>query len=124
MPEEYLPDRGDAIWIDMDPSSGHEQSGRRPAVVLSRSIYNRSSGLMIVCPVTSRVKGYPYEVELPSGIRIHGVALSDQIKSFDYKARNAEFICILPDDTVQTILGKSRSLLQPAILESTPPTSP
>jgi mRNA interferase MazF len=109
----YVPKRGDAIWLDFDPQAGHKQSGRRPAVVLSPRPYNSKIGLAIVCPVTSQQKGYPFEVQIPSNLRVTGVVLSDQVKSLDWKTRNTEFIGSLPSETVGEILNKLAVLLSP-----------
>ncbi len=87
----YVPRRGDLVWLSFDPQAGHEQAGRRPAFVLSPESYNRKTGLFLACPVTSKVKGYPFEVPLPDGLTVGGVILADQIKSLDWKARRAEF---------------------------------
>src|SRR4051812_48721659 len=81
---------GDSIWLDFDPQAGHEKSGRRPAVILSPASYNAKLGLALYCPVTSRAKGYPFEVVLPGGLPISGVVLADQIKCQDWRARNAQ----------------------------------
>ena len=86
----YVPDRGDVVWLQFNPQVGHEQAGHRPALVLSPVSYNRRSGLMLCCPITSRVKGYPFEVLLPKG-KIVGAVLSDQIKSLDWHAKRASF---------------------------------
>jgi mRNA interferase MazF len=80
------------VWLTFDPQAGHEQTGRRPAFVLSPETYNRKTNLFLACPITSRVKNYPFEVALPPGLKISGVVLADQIKSLDWKARQAEFI--------------------------------
>ena len=85
----YVPDRGELIWISFDPQAGHEQAGKRPGLVLSPRSYNAKAGLALVCPVTSHQKGYPFEVEIPDGLAVRGVVLCDQIKSLDWKARNA-----------------------------------
>ena len=85
----FVPERGDAIWITLDPQAGHEQQGRRPAVVLSPRAYNNSAGLVVACPITSRVKGYPFEVVIPSGLAVDGAILSDQVKSLDWRVRKA-----------------------------------
>lgn len=85
----YVPDEGDIVWLNFTPQSGHEQNGRRPAVVLSPKSYNKITGLFVCVPITSKIKGYPFEVFL-SGSDAIGVALSDQIKSLDWKARQAE----------------------------------
>jgi mRNA interferase MazF len=108
---DYVPDRGELIWIDFDPGKGHEQSGRRPAVVVSPQSYNRKVGLVLLCPITSRKKGYPFEVALPEGLPVVGVILTDQIKSFDWRVRNAELACVLPLDFIDGILHRVRLLL-------------
>jgi mRNA interferase MazF len=107
----YVPERGDVVWLSFDPQAGHEQAGRRPAVVLSPAIYNRSAGLAIVVPITSQVKGYPFEVEIPAGTRVRGVILADHVKSVDWRARNAERIGRLPDETLQKTLRKAALLV-------------
>ena len=106
-------DRGDVVWIAMNPQAGHEQAGRRPALVLSPAAYNGKVGLAILCPITSQVKGYPFEVQLPKGLPVEGVILSDQAKSLDWKAREAEFVCRLPTETVHEALLKLATLLSP-----------
>jgi mRNA interferase MazF len=110
-PRAYVPQRGDAVWITLNPQAGHEQAGRRPAVVLSPKSYNSKTGLSILCPVTSEVKGYPFEVLLPEGLSVTGAILSDQVKSLDWRVRNAELICTLPEDTVSEVLDKLGTLL-------------
>lgn len=87
----YIPERGDVVWIDFDPQRGHEQARKRPAVILSPKPYNAKSGLAILCPITSSVKGYPFEVALLNE-KICGVILSDQVRSIDWRARRATFI--------------------------------
>lgn len=87
MTDEHVPRRGDLVWLHFDPQTGHEQAGRRPALVLSPESYNRRVGLAIFCPVTSQAKGYPFEVGLPYGGHVSGVILSDQVKSLDWRAR-------------------------------------
>ena len=113
MPAGYVPDRGDLVWIDFDPQAGHEQAGRRPAVVLSPAHYNGRAGLAVICPVTSRIKGYPFEVAIPRGLPVDGVVLADQFKSLDWIVRRAEFVGRLPRPALESILSKSRSLLMP-----------
>ncbi len=107
------PDRGDVVRISMSPQAGHEQAGRRPAVVLSPASYNRKVGLAIMCPVTSQVKGYPFEVAIPEGLPVRGVVLSDQVKSLDWRARRAHFMCRLPQQSVLEILQKLGTLITP-----------
>jgi mRNA interferase MazF len=104
-------DRGDAVWIDFDPQAGHEQAGRRPAIVLSPAYYNRRSGLALICPITNKVKGYPFEVAIPTGLPITGVVLSDQARNLDWRARNACFITKLPSAVTDKVLDKLHTLL-------------
>lgn len=108
---EYVPERGDVVWMTFDPTLGHEQPGRRPAVVLSPAFYNRPSGLALVCPVTSRPKGYPFEVALPVGLPVRGVALCDQVRSIDWRQRVLEFIIPMPAGDAAQILAVTRRLL-------------
>jgi len=107
----YCPKRGDAVWISFDPQAGHEQAGHRPALVLSPESYNRKVGLALLCPITNQVKGYPFEVSVPVGLNVSGVVLSDQVKSMDWKAREASLICSLPETTVHQVLNKVGTLL-------------
>jgi mRNA interferase MazF len=107
----YLPERGDVVWLSFDPQAGHEQAGRRPALILSPIVYNRSSGLALVVPITNQVKGYPFEVPIPPGLPVKGVVLTDHLKSLDWRARNAEHLCTLPADTVRQVLQKAALLL-------------
>ena len=107
----YFPERGDAVWVSFDPQSGHEQAGRRPALVLSPSAYNRRVGLAVFCPITSQIKGYPFEVVIPGGLGVTGAVLSDQVKSLDWQARNAELICSLPEEIVSQVLQKLGALV-------------
>jgi mRNA interferase MazF len=109
--KKYIPNRGDVIWITFNPQAGHEQAGRRPALVLSPFAYNGKVGLAILCPITSQIKGYPFEVLIPPGSKISGVILADQIKSLDWKVRNAELLCSLPEVIVNEALQKLGTLL-------------
>ena len=79
----YVPERGDVVWVTLNPQAGHEQAGRRPAVILSPAAYNGKVGSAILCPITRQVKGYPFEVRIPSGLAVSGVILADQVKSLD-----------------------------------------
>ena len=108
----YIPAQGDLVWFDFDPQPGHEQGGRRPAVVLSPKAYNQLIGLALVCPVTSREKGYPFEVKLPVGLPVAGVVLADHVKSQDWRARRAERIGQLDETTLTAVLQRAGSLLQ------------
>jgi mRNA interferase MazF len=107
----YLPDRGDAVWLAFDPRAGHEQSGRRPALVLSPARYNEKAGLALLCPITSRVKGYPFEVVLPEGCGVEGVVLADQVKSLDWRARSASLAAHLPRSVVDEAIARLTTLL-------------
>ncbi len=107
----YVPERGDVIWLTLNPQAGHEQSGRRPAVVLSPKSYNKGVGLAILCPITSHIKGYPFEVLIPGGLPVTGAILSDQVKSLDWGARDAELICALPDEVLSEVFQKLGTLL-------------
>jgi mRNA interferase MazF len=107
----YTPDRGDLIWLTFDPQAGHEQAGRRPAVVLSPVRYNGAVGLGLFCPVTSRAKGYPFEVALDDSLPVHGVVLTDQVKSLDWRQREATFIAQLDKVATSAILSRVRTLL-------------
>lgn len=107
----YVPRCGDMVWITFNPQTGHEQAGRRPAVVLSPQSYNSKVSLAILCPITSHIKGYPFEVPLPAGLPVVGAVLSDQVKSLDWRARNAELICALPTETISEVLQKLVTLL-------------
>jgi len=86
-PKGYIPEQGDIVWLSFNPQAGHEQMGRRPALVLSPAAYNKKVGLAIFCPITSQVKGYPFEVLIPKGVKASGAILSDQVKSLDWKIR-------------------------------------
>lgn len=107
----YVPKRGDVVWMIMNPQAGHEQAGRRPAVILSPAAYNAKVGLALAAPVTSRVKGYPFETLVPSGLPVSGAILSDQVKSLDWRAREAALSCELPFSVVSEVLQKLRTLL-------------
>jgi mRNA interferase MazF len=109
----YVPARGDLIWLQFNPHAGHEQAGHRPAVVISPSSYNSRVGLAICCPVTSQVKGYPFEVLLPQGLGVEGAILSDQVKSLDWRVRKARRISRLPADVLQETIGKILALVDP-----------
>lgn len=107
----YVPQRGDAVWVTLDPQAGHEPAGRRPALVLSPASYNGRVGLALLCPITSRVKGYPFEVPLPDGLAVSGVVLADGMKSLDWRARKAECIGAMPDEVVAQVLERLYALL-------------
>jgi mRNA interferase MazF len=110
--EQYIPGRGDVVWISLNPQAGHEQAERRPALVLSPAAYNGKVGLAILCPVISQVKGYPFEVLIPDGLTAKGAVLADEVKSLDWRARRAELMCSLPSGTVTEVLHKLGVLLK------------
>ena len=111
MTADYLPERGDVVWLDFQPQAGHEQTGRRPAVVLSPRSYNGKVGLALLCPITTHVKGYPFEVAVPTECGVAGVILSDHVKNLDWRARRAEFICRLPAPIIADVLAKLAALI-------------
>lgn len=110
MSPSFVPDRGDAVWIQFNPQAGHEQAGRRPALVLSPAAYNGKVGLAILCPIISQVKGYPFEVQA-RGAKIDGVVLSDQVKSLDWRVRQTQLIERLPESVTADVLHKLATLL-------------
>lgn len=109
----YVPARGDVVWLQFDPQAGHEQRGHRPAAVISPPSSNRRVGLALCCPVTSRVKGYPFEVPLPQALGVEGAILSDQLKSLDRRVRKARRIGTLPAGVLQEAIGKILALVDP-----------
>ncbi|MBD2773537.1 endoribonuclease MazF [Iningainema sp. BLCCT55] len=106
-----MPQQGDIIWINFTPQTGREQAGRRPALVISPTRYNRKVGLALVCPITTKVKGYPFEVPIPEGLVVSGVVLADQVKSFDWQARQAEFACKAPSEFTVDVITLLRTLM-------------
>ena len=108
---DYIPERGDAIWITLDPRAGHEQAGRRPAVVLSPKAYNGKVSLAILCPITNQIKGYPFEVRIPPGLPVEGVILADRVKNLDWAIRDTVLICQLSRSTIIEVLEKISILL-------------
>jgi len=108
----YVPERGDLVWLEFTPQAGSEQRGRRPALVLSPKIYNGKVGLALVCPVTSRIKGYPFEVLLPDGYSVSGVVLSDQLKSLDWRSRKAKLIERVSSDVLAMVTARMLPLLE------------
>ena len=110
MADDYVPDIGDVVWLEFDPQSGHEQAGHRPALVLSPALYNRKTGLMLCCPLSTRIKGYPFEVKTQIDGR-RGVVLADQVKSLDWRARRATKKGALPTSVVKQTLSRIKTLL-------------
>jgi mRNA interferase MazF len=107
-----VPDRGELFWLEFQPQRGRERQGRRPAVILSPASYNGKVGLAVCCPVTTQVKGYPFEVLLPEGLPARGAILSDQVKSLDWRSREARFLCRLPEAVTEQVLAKLTTLLR------------
>jgi mRNA interferase MazF len=107
----YIPERGDIVWLQFNPQAGHEQAGMRPALVVSPKVYNRRVGLGLFCPITSHIKGYPFEVLLPEGLEARGAVLSDQIKSLDWRVRQAKRIAKAPSVVVDEVLSKVLTLV-------------
>jgi mRNA interferase MazF len=110
-PDRYVPERGDIVWLQFTPQAGHEQAGRRPALVVSPRAYNGKVGLALFCPVTSQVKGYPFEVTLAPGGKTVGAILSDQLKSLDWRARAAEKFDAVSDSVMEEVLAKIAALV-------------
>jgi mRNA interferase MazF len=107
----YIPDRGDLVWLDFTPQSGREQAGRRPALVLTPRAYNQKTSLAICCPITSQIKGYPFEVVLGENAPVKGVVLADHLKSLDWEGRKAEFKGKASQETLATVTEKIGALL-------------
>lgn len=107
----YAPDRGDIVWLSFTPQAGHEQAGRRPALVLSPKAYDAKVGLALFCPITGQAKGYPFEVALPAGLAISGVVLADHVKSLDWRVRRADFAETAPVTVVDEVIQKLETLL-------------
>ena len=111
MRPRYVPRQGDIVWLTFEPQAGHEQKGRRPALVLSPAEYNGKVGLALFCPITSQIKGYMFEVRIPAGLAVNGAVLSDQVKSLDWRARRAEYADRLPRGQITEVLQKLGTLL-------------
>ena len=109
--EDYVPSRGDIVWMNFTPQTGHEQAGHRPALVVSPREYNAITSLALCCPITSQVKGYPFEVNLPANGAVTGVVLADQIKSLDWRSRRARFECSSSTKVINEVIGKVGTLL-------------
>jgi mRNA interferase MazF len=107
----YVPKRGDVVWLNFSPTEGHEESGRRPSLVLSPKSYNELIGLAIVCPITQKTKGYTFEVPI-SLKKVSGVILSDHIKSIAFRERNIEYIGQAIENTVEEVIGKVKTILE------------
>ncbi|WP_350339164.1 endoribonuclease MazF [Geomonas sp. Red32] len=108
----YVPEKGDVVWLDFDPQAGHEQAGRRPAFVLSPARYNAITGLMLCCPITNQVKGYPFEVAVEGAVNVQGVILSDQVKSLDWRIRRAEKKGSASLEALEEVVGNIVAILE------------
>ena len=109
MPPAYLPDAGDHVWINFDPQAGHEPAGQRPAVVLSPAAYNTKTSLMLCCPMTSHIKNYPFEVLIAGPTR--SAVLADQIKSLDWRRRQAKRKGAVTPAELAEVRAKIRALI-------------
>jgi mRNA interferase MazF len=107
----HCPEAGDVIWLDFDPQRGREQAGRRMALVLSPEPYNRVTRLCVLCPITTQVKGYPFETGVPAGLTVQGVVLSDHVKNLSWSDRRSGFVCKMPAPVVADVLAKIQALL-------------
>lgn len=109
--KKYIPERGDIVWLDFNPQLGHEQRGRRPALVISHKAYNEKIGLGVFCPITSKIKGYPFEVVIDLK-KIKGAVLSDQVKSLDWKERNIEYIEKIDEKDIEDVIEKVEAIIK------------
>ncbi|MFH1674672.1 MAG: endoribonuclease MazF [Pseudomonadota bacterium] len=107
----FIPERGDVVWINLDPQAGHEQAGVRPVLVLSPAAYNGRVGLMVCCPITTQSKGYPFEVLIKNNPKVSGVILADQVKSLDWKARGAKKKGRISEDELSETLNKLKAVI-------------
>ncbi len=107
----FVPDRGDVVWINLDPQAGHEQAGVRPVLVLSPAAYNGRVGLMVCCPITTQPKGYPFEVLIKNNLKVSGVILADQVKSLDWKIRGAKKKGRVSEDELSETLNKLKAVI-------------
>ena len=108
----YVPEQGDIVWLNFDPQVGREQKGKRPALILSPKIYNAKTSLCLALPITSKVKGYPFEVALPETLPVTGVILSDQVKSLDFRIREATYVCTVPREVLETVQNNVKALIE------------
>lgn len=104
-------DRGDLVWINFNPQAGHEQAGRRSAIVLSPKAFNETTGFVSVCPITHTIRGWGYEVLLPNGLVFNGVILTDQIKNLDWRARRIDIVGKAPNEVINECLDKIHTFL-------------
>jgi len=107
----WVPERGDVIWLNFTPNAGHEQAGMRPALVVSRTAYNRNAGLCVVFPITSKSKGYPFEIKVPAGLSVAGFVLADQCRTVDWRQRQAAFLAKAPAALMKKTLERFVALV-------------
>lgn len=112
MTKQYVPKAGDVVWLEFDPQTGHEQKGTRPALVLSPEDYNAKTSMMLCCPITNQIKGYPFEVVIAGNPAVTGAVLADQVKSLDWQARNARYKGKISVDQMLEVRGRIKALLQ------------
>jgi mRNA interferase MazF len=112
MARVYVPERGDLVWLQFSPQAGHEQSGLRPALVVSSTAYNDKTGLALFCPITNQIKGYPFEVMLPPGLKVTGAVLADHVKNLDWKARKAKKIASAPTTLIEQVVERISALVE------------
>ncbi len=108
---DYIPARGDFIWLNFDPQSGHEQMGKRPALVMSHTAFNQQRGFILVCPVSNTKRKNPFYVNIPAGLAVTGVLMADQLRSLDYRSRGAELITTCPDDLFLEVIGRIHPII-------------
>ena len=111
MPRVYIPRQGDFIYLTFDPQAGHEQKGRRPALVISKDMFNSATGLAMVCPITTTRRDYPFHVAVPAGKKLSGIIMVEQVKSVDYRARNAQHVSAAPEETLKEVLDLLDAIL-------------
>ena len=112
MARSYVPERGDLVWLQFSPQADHEQSGLRPALVVSSTTYNEKTGLAVFCPITNQIKGYPFEVPLPPGLKVTGAVLSDHVKNLDWKARKVKKIAAAPASVMEQVAETISALIE------------
>jgi mRNA interferase MazF len=107
-----VPDAGDLVWLDFDTRTGHEQAGLRPAVILSSRYFNLRSSVAYACPISSKVKGYQFQIALPPGLPVHGAVLCEHMRSLDWRMRKATYVGRMPDDLLLQIRGVVRTIAE------------
>ena len=107
----YIPRKGDFVWLNFDPQAGHEQKGRRTAIIISKTLFNEKTGLAFACPTTTKDRSYPFHLHIPSGLPVHGVVMVDQVKSIDYSSRKVTYIAQAPQDLVDEVLAILEAIL-------------